>query len=101
MKHNRISITIPNELLKQSDKIAKEKAEDRSTVIRGLLTLGIQQHMVEKALKMYRDGKASLEKAAEVAQVSLWKFMEILKDKRIPLRYDVADMKKEIKDIYL
>lgn len=99
MKLNRISLTIPNELLDKSEKIAKEKSEDRSTVIRELLSLGIKQHMLNEALKLYTDGKVSLEKAAELADVSIWKFLDVLKDKKIPLRYDLEDIKKEIKEI--
>ena len=101
MKINRISLTMPKELLEKSEKIANEKAEDRSTVIRELLTLGIQQHMMNNALKIYMDGKVSLGKAAEIAEVSIWKFLDMLKDKRIPLRYDLEDIKKEIQEICL
>ncbi|MFH1053969.1 MAG: UPF0175 family protein [Candidatus Woesearchaeota archaeon] len=99
MKINRVSLTVPNEILEKSDEIAKEKSEDRSTVMRELLSLGIKQYMISEALELYTDGKVSLEKAAEIANVSIWKFLDILKDKRMPLRYDLDDIKREIKDI--
>lgn len=56
-------------------------------------------YMINEALDMYTDGKVSLEKAAEIANVSIWKFLDTLKDKKIPLRYDLEDIKKEIQDI--
>ena len=98
MKLNRISLTIPEGLLAQSEEIAKEKTEDRSTVLRELLSLGIQQYRIEKALRLYMDGKVSLGKAAEMASVSLWKFLDVLKEKKIPLRYDLEDIKKEMRE---
>jgi|SRR3989338_4959660 len=99
MKLERMSLTVPKELLEKSDKIAKEKLEDRSTVIRELLSLGIKQYMMDEALKIYIDDKASLEKAAELADVSIWRFLDLLKDKRVPLRYDKESIQKEIGQI--
>ncbi|MBI1972656.1 UPF0175 family protein [Candidatus Woesearchaeota archaeon] len=99
MKINRVSLTVPAEILEQSEKIAKEKAEDRSTTMRELLRLGIKQYMAERALALYAEGKISLEKAAEMAEISLWKILDLLKERKIPLHYSVDDIKKEIRDI--
>ncbi len=99
MKLDRISLTVPKELLEKSDKIAKEKLEDRSTVIRGLLALGLQQHLMEQSIKQYSEGRISLEKAAEIAGVSIWKFLDVLKERKTPIRYDLEDIKNEIERI--
>lgn len=99
MKLGRVSLTVPKELLEKSDKIAKEKLEDRSTVMRELLALGIKQYMIKEAMEQYTEGKVSMEKAAELADVSIWKFLDILKEKKTPIRYDLEDIKKEIWEI--
>ena len=99
MKIGRVSLTVPKELLEKSEKIAKERMEDRSTVMRSLLSLGLKQYMQEESLKLYVEGKVSLERAAELADVSIWRFLDLLSDKKIPLRYDREDIKKEIKQI--
>ena len=99
MKINRVSLTMPRELLQKSEEIANEKSEDRSTTIRELLRLGIKQHLLEKSLTLYAERKISLEKAAEMADVSIWKFMDALKDRKMPLHYDLEDIKKEIEKI--
>ena len=96
MKVNRISLTVPKEILQKSDRIAKEKLEDRSTVMRELLNLGLKQYLLQEALKQYTEGKISMGKAAELAEVSVWKFLDEMKDKKIPIRYDLDDIKKEI-----
>ena len=96
MKVDRISLTVPKEILEKSDKIAKEKLEDRSTVMRELLNLGLKQYLLQEALKQYTEGKISMGKAAELADVSVWKFLDEMKDKKIPIRYDLDDIKKEI-----
>lgn len=99
MKLDRISLTVPKEILEKSDKIAKDKLEDRSTVMRELLTLGLKQYLLQEALKEYTEGKVSMGKAAELANVSIWKFLDEMKDKKIPIRYDLDDIKREINRI--
>ena len=99
MKLDRISLTVPKELLEKSEKIAKEKLEDRSTVIRELLALGLNQYMIEDALTLYSEGTISMGKASEMADVSIWKFLDVMKERKIPIRYDLEDLKKEIKNI--
>ena len=96
MKVDRISLTVPKEILEKSDKIAKERLEDRSTVMRELLALGLKQYLLQEALKQYTEGKVSMGKAAELANVSIWKFLDEMKDKKIPIRYDLDDIKMEI-----
>ena len=99
MKLGRVSLTVPKELLEKSERIAKEKLEDRSTVMRELLALGLKHYNLNDAVNKYIDGKVSLEKAAELADVSIWKFLDTLKEKKTPLRYDLEDIKKEIEEI--
>lgn len=99
MKLGRVSLTVPKELLKKSDEIAKEKLEDRSTVMRELLALGLKQYMMMDAVNLYAEGKVSMEKAAETAGISIWKFLDILKERKMPIRYDLEDIKKEIEEV--
>ena len=96
MKQGRVSLTVPKELLERSEKIAREKLEDRSTVMRELLALGLKQYMIKDAVNKYTEGKVSMEKAAELANVSIWKFLDIIKERKIPIRYDLEDIKEEI-----
>jgi metal-responsive CopG/Arc/MetJ family transcriptional regulator len=96
MKVDRVSLTVPKEILEKSDRIAKEKLEDRSTVMRELLNLGLKQYLLQEALKKYTESKISMGKAAEAADVSIWKFLDEMKDRKIPIRYDLDDIKSEI-----
>lgn len=96
MKQERISLTLPKDLLEKSEKIAKEKLEDRSTVMRELLSLGLKEYMENEAVKLYTKRMVSLGKAAEIAGVSMWNFIDILKIRKVPINYDMEDMKREI-----
>ena len=99
MRLERVSLTVPKEILEKSEKIAKEKLEDRSTVMRELLALGLKQYLIKEAIEEFNEGKVSLEKAAELADVSIWKFLDVMRERKIPIRYDLEDIKKEIEGI--
>ena len=99
MNTKRISVTIPEDLLEESEKLAKERMEDRSTIIRQLIAKGLKQEKRKRAIEMYLDGKLSLEEAAEDANISIWKMLDLLKERKIPIRYRGRDAEKEIKEI--
>lgn len=99
MNTKRISVTIPEDLLEESEKLAKERMEDRSTIIRQLIAKGLKQEKRKRAIEMYLDGKLSLEEAAEEANISIWKMLDLLKERKAPIRYRGRDAEKEIKEI--
>jgi len=51
------------------------------------------------ATELYREGKVSLGKAAEIAEVSKWEMMEVLASKGIPLQYDEEDLKEDVETL--
>ncbi len=51
------------------------------------------------ATELYREGKVSLGKAAEIAEVSKWEMMEVLALKGIPLQYDEEDLKEDVETL--
>lgn len=97
MKFERVSLTLPIEILEKSDKIAKERKEDRSTIMRELLSRGLTEYLEKSAVSLYSDGTVSLGRASEIAGVSLWKFIDILKENKIPIKYDIDDIRKDTK----
>ena len=56
----------------------------------------MNKNKLTKAMNQYTEGKVSMGKAAELANVSIWKFLDEMKDKKIPIRYDLDDIKMEI-----
>ncbi len=49
------------------------------------------------ALELYREGKVSLGKAAEIAGLSLREFLYELRIRRIPLNYDLEELEEDLK----
>ena len=51
---------------------------------------------VQIALYFYEKGKLSFGKARQLSGLSVWEFMERLKDNQIPIRYDIEELKEDI-----
>jgi len=72
--------------------LAESDKEDLSTAVRDLVARG----RVQLALERYREGKASLSKAAEVAGVSISELMDILAAHGIPSDLRVEDYRESL-----
>ncbi len=51
------------------------------------------------ALELYKEGKITLMKAAELGRVPIWEILEIVREKRFPMYYTLADVEKDIKSV--
>jgi predicted HTH domain antitoxin len=77
--------------------IAKKEGKDRSMLIREMLEKGVKEKSVEQAVELYHTGQASGWKAAQLAQVSLWKFYKILDEKGVLIEYSEHDLEEDPK----
>ncbi len=51
------------------------------------------------AIELYREGKISLGKASEIAGITKEEMMEVLSRKKIPINYDVDDLKEDVEKL--
>lgn len=72
------SVRLPDDLLDRLDRMAEDEHTDRSTVIKRALEEGLRQMLLDRALDAYGDGRITAWRAARMAGVSLWTFMDEL-----------------------
>lgn len=58
--------------------------------------LTVDELKVEMAVYLYAQGRLSIGKARELADMTLWEFRQLLASRRIPPHYDVADLDKDV-----
>ncbi|MBI5971473.1 MAG: UPF0175 family protein [Deltaproteobacteria bacterium] len=75
--------------------LAKEGKEDVSKTVRELVGLGRTMLAIEK----YKDGEASIEKAARIAGVSISKMLDIMKEHGVTANLEEEDYLKSLKTI--
>jgi len=96
---NKISIIIPEELKREIDYLKDYFEEDQSSLVRRLLRIGIKSEKLEIAFKLYVDGKISLGRSAELANISIWEMIDLIYGRKIALKYKLSEAREEIDKI--
>ncbi|WP_456371078.1 UPF0175 family protein [Geoglobus sp.] len=86
------SVRLPEDVIREIEKLSREEGVEKGTLIRKLLTESLREYRINKAMEMYREGKASLWRAAEIAGITYREALEELKKRNIPFRYDLEDL---------
>ena len=58
--------------------------------------ISVPEIKVELAIHLYAQGRMSIGKARELAEMSLWQFRHLLAARQIPVHYDVDDLEDEV-----
>jgi predicted HTH domain antitoxin len=58
--------------------------------------LSIDDLKVEMAVYLYAQGRLSIGKARELAEMTLWEFRQLLASRRIATHYDVTDLNEDV-----
>lgn len=96
MKDRLMTFRLPIEIDIEIERIASKEDTDKSKLLRELITLGVKEKKLKQAIKLYIEGKISLWKAARISEISLWKMIEILKDRKIPAQYGEKELKEDL-----
>jgi len=91
-----ISTRIPDDIAKDLKEIEKEEQTDRATLVRKLLARAIEQWKMERALRLYREGKVTLWRAARLGGITLREMMELAAKQGIQFKYTSKDLEEDI-----
>ncbi|MBI2907743.1 MAG: UPF0175 family protein [Chloroflexi bacterium] len=99
-KGQMVGTRLPESLIADLEKIEKVEQTDRSTVLRKLLSRALREWKLEHYSQEYGQGRMTLARAAEEADVSLWEMMDYVRQKKIPAQYGLEDLEHDLKVIY-
>ncbi len=92
-----ISTRIPENIEKELEWYAKKENIGRTIALRKILDKGLKEIKLEYALDLYTQGKVTLMRAAELAGISLWEILDIVRKRRIPMHYTLEDVEEDLK----
>jgi len=92
-----ITTRVEDSLVREIDKIAKERSIDRSAVIRKLLVKSLREWEIENVLHKYEEGKLTLWQAADAVGFSLWEIIREVRIRGIRVPYTVEDLKDDLR----
>jgi predicted HTH domain antitoxin len=78
-----LSARVPEEIERVLKEFMKTEGVDKSTAVRKILERGISEWRKERALALLCRGKITFARAAEMAGVSLWEMLELVRDRKI------------------
>lgn len=91
------SFKLSEEHLREIEEICKLEGIDRDTALHKLIGEALKEYRVKKAFELYREGKISLWKAAEMAKITYREALEEIKLRNIPFKYEEEDLESDIK----
>jgi len=92
-----ISTRVPEEVARDLREIEREERADRATIVRKLLARAIEQWKMERSLRLYREGRVTLWRAARLAGITLREMMELAAREGIQFKYTAKDLEEDIK----
>ena len=94
-----ISVRVDKSDLKEINEISKLEKKTKSHVLREVLEKGIKEKKLEIALEKFRNNKASIGKAARMADIPLSLFMDILVEKKIDFHYGIKELEEDFEGL--
>lgn len=91
-----ISLRLPRSEVGSLEELARELGSERSAFLRRALQRGATDLMFERSCQAYRDGEATLSRAAEMAGLSLRDMMQKMRHADLELNYGVDDLAKDL-----
>lgn len=90
-----VSMRLEEELI-QLDALASRYGVDRSGMTKSLLRRGLAELRFEQAVAAYREGRVTLNRAAEMAALSVWDFMARMDAAHLSLNYGLQELEEDL-----
>lgn len=87
--------TVP-EVIKKLKKAVSFDKRSQVSEIRFIFEVGLKERLKEIAIEKYINNEVTLEEAADIAEVSIYEMIEILKEKKVPYNLDVGAVLKSV-----
>lgn len=97
MRSVTISVRLPEEDVRRFEHLASELGTARPTFLRQALERGARDLLFERACQAYRNGEATLSRAAEIADLSLVEMITKMKDANLELSYGTEELRKDLR----
>jgi len=94
-----LAVRIPEQIEKEILEVVEREGLDKATAVRTLLEVGIAEWRKRAALEMLQEGKVTFAKAAKIAKLSVWEFVDLVKQHNTEwVRYTREEIESEAKE---
>lgn len=78
-----ISTRVNEKLMEDIEKFMDEEKLDKSIALRKLIAEALEEWKKERSIDLLEKGRITFTKAAEIAEMNIWDFSELVKEKKI------------------
>lgn len=93
----QINIRVPEEVASELDTLAEHEHLSRAELTRQILLEGMGHRKRMLALRLYREGKVSKSRAAEIAGISLWEMIDLIDQAALPYPYTLQEAIEDVR----
>src|SRR2546425_10606572 len=94
-----VSVRLSKESLQEVDRLAERLKTDRSEALRRFIARGLREARIDDALDRLRKEKISVGRAAEVAGVTLYEMLDLVRRHHIPSGYGPEDLERDLREL--
>ncbi|HYY48342.1 MAG TPA: UPF0175 family protein [Thermoplasmata archaeon] len=94
-----VSVRLSRERLQEIDRIAERLKTDRSEALRRFIERGLREARIDEALDALRKEKVSVGRAAELAGVTLYEMLDLVRSSHIPSGYGPDDLERDLREL--
>ena len=93
-----ITVRIPDEDAKSLESIESAEKVDRAAAVRKLLSQGIHQWKVQRALDLFRKHRVTLRTAAHMAGLSYGEMFDLAGQSGVTTGYSLEDLRQDLRE---
>lgn len=94
-----ISFRSKAELRKAAEELSRLERRNQSDEYREIFAAGIAEKRKQLALDLYAKGEVSMGRARKIAGLPIWDFLDLMKERNIPLNLTAEDILAQAKAI--
>ncbi len=95
-KTEQLNVRLPRPLLNQVEEMAEAEHLDRTTVVRKLIAEGLKRYRLDRAMRLYAEGRVSKSRAAEMAGISIYEILDEVERRGLRSPYAVPDVQEDL-----
>lgn len=99
MAYKVLTVRMPKNIVNEISNLSSDENVEKSVLLRQLLSLGLKQKRVQRAIAKYKTGKISFGKAVELSGVDYRAFIDEMKKTGEIMRYSKGRLLEEVKDL--
>jgi len=96
MRTRTVSTRLVEDELMLLDELATRSGQDRAAMTKTLLRRGMAELRYEQAVSAYRAERVTLNRAAEMAAMSVWDFIARMDEQDLFLNYGVRELEEDL-----